>query len=157
MRRLEAYCRTLTTTFRSTGIEGNNPARFFVDDPSTPHTALVLTVEGYYLLGDDDNRETNAAIHCFFSEKVFNGEVFIDDDSEMELAISRKSWEGKLAELIPTHEMMRLPLRHNTCQAVTMDWRGCVPEGYEVLRVDQALLNDEHVVFPRICCRVVRS
>lgn len=130
------------------GLEGNNPVRFFLDDPSTPRTALALTVEGYFLLGVDDNPETNAALRSFFRDRIFSGEVSIDDDSEMELAVYPRSWESRLAELIPTHEVMPLARRHYTCRAVALGWRQHIPKGYEVRRIDHALLDDAHIVFP---------
>jgi hypothetical protein len=45
-------------------IEGNNPGRIFVDDVDTPHTALALTVGGYFLAGDS-NKKINDNLSSF--------------------------------------------------------------------------------------------
>ena len=62
-------------------IEGNNPGRIFVDDADRPHTALAFTVEGYLLTGDHDNPATNEALRCLLREKIFTGEVFVNDEN----------------------------------------------------------------------------
>ena len=129
-------------------IEGNNPGRIFVDDVDHPRTALALTVEGYLLAGEHGNLETNAALGRLLKERVFTGEVFVNGDSSMSLAVHPETWEKKLPELIPTHEVEKLERYHYVCRALKFDWRDHVPEGYTVRRVDRALLHDAELVFP---------
>ena len=129
-------------------IEGNNPGRIFVDNVHDPHTALALTVEGYLLAGDDKNLETNEALHQLFKEKIFTGKVFVNGNESMSLAVYPETWEAKLPELIPTHEVEKLGRYHYLCRTVRFDWHSNIPEGYSVHRVDQALLHDPQVVFP---------
>jgi len=129
-------------------IEGNNPGRIFVDDVNHPRTALALTVEGYLLAGDDGNLETNGALRRLFKERIFTGEVFVNGDWSMSLAVHPETWEEKLPELIPTHEVEKIERYHYLCRAVQFDWRDNVPEEYTVRRVDRALLDDAQVVFP---------
>ncbi|MGD8998634.1 MAG: GNAT family N-acetyltransferase, partial [Anaerolineae bacterium] len=129
-------------------IEGNNPGRIFVDDVHHPRTALALTVEGYLLAGDHDNPETNAALRRLFKDRIFPGEVFVNGDSSVSLAVDPATWEAKLTELIPTHEVERLDRYHYLCRGVSFDWRNHVPEGYAVRRIDRTLLDDPTLVFP---------
>jgi GNAT superfamily N-acetyltransferase len=129
-------------------IEGNNPGRIFVDDADRPHTALAFTVEGYLLAGDHDNPATNEALRCLLREKIFTGEVFVNGDWSMSLAVHPETWEAKLPELIPTHEVEKNERYHYLCRTVKFDWRNHVPEGYTVHRVDQAVLDGSKVVFP---------
>ncbi len=129
-------------------IEGNNPGRIFVDDVHDPRTALALTVEGYLLAGEDHNPETNEALRRLLKERIFTGEVFVNGDWSMSLAVHPETWEDKLPELIPTHEVEKIERYHYLCRACTLDWRNHVPEEYTVRRVDRALLHDGQVVFP---------
>ncbi len=129
-------------------IEGNNPGRIFVDDVNRPRTAFALTVEGYLLAGDHDNPATNEALRCLLREKIFTGEVFVNGDVSMSLAVHPQAWEVRLPELIPTHEVEKLERYHYLCRAVKFDWRRNIPQGYTVHRVDQALLDSSAVVFP---------
>jgi RimJ/RimL family protein N-acetyltransferase len=66
----------------------------------------------------------------------------------MSLAVHPESWEAHLPELIPTHEVEKNERYHYLCRAVTFDWRQHVPEGYNVRRLDRALLDDSAICFP---------
>jgi RimJ/RimL family protein N-acetyltransferase len=129
-------------------IEGNNPGRIFVDDADAPRTALALTVEGYLLAGDYHNPETVDALRCLFRDRIFSGEVFVNGDWSMSLAVHPESWEARLPALIPTHEAERSARYHYLCQELALDWRQHLPEGYTVRRVDPALWHDPGVHFP---------
>ncbi|MGD2041285.1 MAG: GNAT family N-acetyltransferase [Anaerolineae bacterium] len=131
-------------------IEGNNPGRIFVDNVHNPRTALALTVEGYLLAGDPDNLETIRALRRLFKEKIFTGEVFVNGDWSMSLAVHPEMWEALLPELIPTHEVERSERYHYLCSTVKFDWRSHLPEEYTVRRVDHALLDDGQIVFPDV-------
>jgi RimJ/RimL family protein N-acetyltransferase len=129
-------------------IEGNNPGRIFVDDVETPRTALALTVEGYLLAGDDTNPQTVDALRRLLRDRIFTGEVFVNGDWSMSLAIHPEAWEARLPALIPTHEAEKSARYHYLCHALAFDWRQHLPQGYAVRRVDAALWRDPRVVFP---------
>jgi RimJ/RimL family protein N-acetyltransferase len=129
-------------------IEGNNPGRIFVDDVSEPRTALALTVEGYLLAGEHEDPETNEALRRLFKEQIFSGQVYVNGDWSMSLAVHPQAWEAKLPELIPGYEMTKDQRYHYLCHAVRLDWRRAMPEGYRVRRVDRALLHAGEDVLP---------
>lgn len=129
-------------------IEGNNPGRIFVDDVDQPRTAFALTVEGYLLAGDDTDPGTNDALRRLLKERIFTGEVFVNGDWSMSLAVHPTTWEAKLPELIPTHEVEKIERYHYLCRAVKFDWRNSLPEGYAVHPVDEALLSGSKMAFP---------
>ncbi len=129
-------------------IEGNNPGRVFVDDVLRPRTALAMTVEGTLLAGDYDNPTTNGALRDFLRQRVFTGEVFVEDDWSVTLAVHPQAWEARLPDIIPTHQADLLPRYHYLCCEVTFDWRGHLPQGYTVRRIDRSLLSDPSVNVP---------
>jgi len=129
-------------------IEGNNPGRIFVDDLHRPRTAFALTVEGYLLAGDHDNPATNEALRRLWKDRIFTGQVFVNGDWSMSLAVHPETWAARLPELVPTHEVEKIERYHYLCRALKLDWRSVIPEGYTVRRVDLALLHDPTVVFP---------
>ena len=128
-------------------IEGNNPGRIFVDDPRHPRAGLALTVEGYLLAGDDHSPETRIAVARLFRERIFTGEVYVNGADSVSLAVHPETWEARLPELIPTHEVEKLERYHYVCRALHFDWRSFLPQGYTVHRVDADLLNGTSVVF----------
>jgi hypothetical protein len=129
-------------------IHGNNPGRIFVDDPEQPQTTFALTVEGYLLAGKHDNHATNEALRSFLKEKIFTGEIFVNGDWSMSLAVHPQAWEAILPELIPTHEVEKIKRYHYLCDALKFDLRGNLPEEHTVRRLDRALLDDDALVFP---------
>ena len=128
-------------------IEGNNPGRIFVNDVKNPKTALGLTVEGYFLVGDQDNPNTMAALRDLFKGKIFTGEVFVNGDWSMSLAVHPQTWVEKLPELIPTHEIEAIERYHYSCQSLKFKWRENVPNGFTIKRVDGEFLNSDQINF----------
>lgn len=57
-------------------------------------------MEGYLLVGENGNTETIAALRCFFKERIFTGEVYINGDGSMSLAAHPPAWVEKLPVLI---------------------------------------------------------
>ncbi len=128
-------------------LEGNNPGRIFVDDLHQPSAALALTPEGTLLAGDDSNPDTLQALRRTFQE-IFTGQVFSGADTAITLAVHPPSWEVRLPELIPTHEIEQLDYYYLVCRELKFDWRSHLPEGYAVHRVDQALLHSSTITIP---------
>jgi RimJ/RimL family protein N-acetyltransferase len=129
-------------------IEGNNPGRIFVDDIQNPKLALALTVEGYLLTGDWDDSDRTGRLQRFLKEKIFTGKVYVNGDWSMSLAIHPQSWETKLPELIPTHEIEKIDRCHYLCNEVVLNWRDQIPEGYSVHQLDGELLDDPRIIYP---------
>jgi RimJ/RimL family protein N-acetyltransferase len=129
-------------------IDGNNPGRIFVDNMQHPRTALALTIEGYLLAGDDTNPVTNATLSYLLKERIFSGEVFVNGNESISLAVHPETWEARLPELIPGYEVEKLERYHYLCRSVKLDWRSSLPEGYSVRRLDRGLLHDAQLVFP---------
>jgi RimJ/RimL family protein N-acetyltransferase len=128
-------------------ILGNNPSRIFVDDVHNPKLGFALTVEGYLLTGEYEDPRKNASLQQLFENRIFTGEVFVNGNTSMSLAVHPEAWETKLPELIPTHEVEKLERYHYQCNALRIDWRKSIPEGYSVQRIDQALLHEGEVSF----------
>lgn len=129
-------------------LEGKNPGRIFVDDIHRPRAAFALTVEGYLLAGEHDNPEIHRALKRLLKERIFTGEVFVNGDWSMSLAVHPQDWEIRLPELTPTHEAVKMERYHYLCRALKVDWRAHLPEGYQLQRIDRALLKDPEMTFP---------
>lgn len=128
-------------------IKGNNPGRIFVNDVQDPRTALALTVEGYLLAGESEDPEILSGLQDLFKEKIFTGDVYVNGDWSMSLAIHPQSWEARLPALIPTHEIEKSERYHYLCRELKYDWRENLPAGYSVRRVDKDFVNDSQIQF----------
>lgn len=129
-------------------IEGNNPGRIFVDKVERPRIAFALTVEGYLLTGDHTDPAVFEGLRRLLAEQIFTGQVYVNGDESMSLAVHPQTWEAQLPLLIPTHEVEKIARYHYLCRAVQFNWRQHLPEGYTVRRVDRSVLNDPPIVFP---------
>lgn len=118
-------------------IEGNNPGRIFVDRTSKPQVGFALTVEGYLLAGKGGDAGTNRALSRFLNERIFSGEIYVNGDRSMSLAVHSLAWEATLPELIPTHEIEKLDRCHYLCRHLAFDWRKNIPDGYGVKKIEE--------------------
>jgi GNAT superfamily N-acetyltransferase len=129
-------------------LEGNSPGRIFVDNVERPCTAFALTVEGYLLTGDHTDPAVLEGLRRLLAEQIFTGQVYVNGDESMSLAVHPPTWETQLPSLIPTHDAEKLARYHYLCRAVHYDWRQHLPEGYSVQRVDRSVLSDPQIFFP---------
>ena len=122
-------------------LEGNNPARMFVDDPANPRTLLAITGEGTFLAGDDRNPTTIEKLRLLFKQ-IFTGSFFPSAEWCITLSVDPPTWESWLPDLIPTHEPDRLLRFHYQCKHLEYtDYRHHLPEGYTLHRIDRALAD----------------
>lgn len=118
-------------------IEGNNPGRIYVDNADQPRVGFALTVEGYLLAGKSGHASLNQALGKFLRERIFSGEIYVNGDISMSLAVYPQVWEAKLPELIPTHEIEQLDRCHYLCHELSLDWRKNIPDGYSVRKIEE--------------------
>jgi RimJ/RimL family protein N-acetyltransferase len=138
---------TYSLSIRAT-IEGNNPGRIFVDQTQQPQTALALTVEGYLLAGQVNNPETNHSLRQLLLNRIFSGELSINGNWSMSLAIHPYTWETKLPELISTHEIEKIVRYQYLCQEPVFNWRESLPAGYQIRQYTMGLLDDPAITIP---------
>jgi RimJ/RimL family protein N-acetyltransferase len=129
-------------------FEGNNPGRIFIDEPDHPEVAFALTVEGYFLAGNPDKDRKVVSTAHFLREKIFTGKIFLDDGTNLSLAVTPASWGDRLPDMIPTHEKMKLLRYHYCCQKLTFDWRNHLNHEFQVRSFDQDLLENSDIVIP---------
>jgi RimJ/RimL family protein N-acetyltransferase len=130
-------------------IDGNNPGRIFVDNIEAPRTALALTVEGTLLAGEHSDPDINQDLSQLFESQIFTGQVFVEEDWSMTLAVHPEAWEAKLTELIPTHQAFLLPHYCYLCREAKFNWRRHLPKGYTLRRIDHDLLSDPALTIPK--------
>jgi len=129
-------------------LDGSNPGRVFADHPSDPRLAFALTIEGYLLAGDHFDPALRESVRQFFVGSLLTGDVYLDSDESITLAVSPPEWAGYLPEMIPTHEVEALPRLHYLCTELSYPWRENVPDGYSVHRIDRDILDRKLLADP---------
>jgi len=114
-------------------IEGTAPGELWVDDAAHPRVGLLEGPEGTYLAGTPAG--TPAADHCFAALKEvipFFAYLIIDPPA----------WEPLLPQVWNNSLVRRHPREHYVWRNGTVpSWRERIPEGYEMVRVDEAFLQ----------------
>jgi RimJ/RimL family protein N-acetyltransferase len=121
--------------------EGTSPGKFYVDDVEAPRTAFLCTVEGYYLLGDPQNKAFNRALNELILEAIFKGGQLREGEHEFTLYYHPDLWEEQMGVVFKGKHPLRAFRRHYSCQEVLLDWRRRIPEDFHILPIDAELLN----------------
>ena len=146
-----AYARVLplvqTMPFRYSALvlraiaAGICPGRLWVDDADHPAAALMWDQGGYYfLLGDADNNDFNSALVRLIAEEVAPQAV-ARGSSAFKVDYSSEGWAEHVPAILGTASLVE---RERVCLSLEhprlTDWAGRIPDGYQLQRVDSALL-----------------
>jgi GNAT superfamily N-acetyltransferase len=124
-------------------LDGNNPGLVVVDDPTDPQSAFTLSPEGCYLAGRSDNDAFNRALGQAIREKrILN--VLVE---ALWVVCATPQWEEQL-DLVAPFRPEKIARRHYVCRTLKHDWRAHLPDGFEVHRLDEALLNRPGLTIP---------
>ncbi len=129
-------------------LDGSNPGRVFADHPQNPRLAFALTIEGYLLAGDHSDPDLRESARQFFTDSLLTGDVYLDSDESITLAVHPPEWGDYLPEMIPTHEVEALPRYHYLCRELGYPWRENVPDGYSIHQIDRAILDGDLMADP---------
>jgi RimJ/RimL family protein N-acetyltransferase len=125
-------------------LDGHNPGRVFVDDPTRPQSAFMFSPEGCYLAGRPDNDEFNRAL----SQALLKRHIIHEQVEALYLICTSASWEDQLPTLFAPHRAEAIARRHYVCRQLTYDWRANLSSGLAVHRIDEVLLNRPDVSIP---------
>ena len=130
-------------------IEGTSPGRVFADQAEDPRTAFMCTVEGYYLAGCEDNDEFNTSLNRLILERIFAGDTVRKDETDVAIGFHPDQWKDKMPIIFQGRVPLATARRHYIYTEPKADrWRGHVPEGFQVQRVDTELLRTPSLEVP---------
>lgn len=130
-------------------IEGTSPGRVYVDRVEDPKTAFMCTVEGYYLAGNENNNEFNTSLNKLIFGKIFAGDTVRKDETDVAAGFHQDSWKEKMPIIFRGRMPLTTARRHYICTKLDADnWRDHVPEGFQVNRIDEALLRTPQLELP---------
>ena len=124
-------------------LDMNNPGQVFVDDLREPQSAFMDSPEGCYLTGRSDNDTFSRALSQALLERHILPEV-----QALYLVCASTRWEEQLPVLFAPRQPAAIARRHYLCHALKYDWRAHLPKGFEVHRLDEALLNRPGLASP---------
>lgn len=122
-------------------LHGEMPGEVCVDDPASPHSALLRHGQRFYLTGKARNTIFNQAVRAYFLDVVIPETRANGNDSYI-LYYSPDDWQPSLeAILVGQHP---IPARHYFYQRASalQDWQPSVPTGFSLRWVDKKLLAE---------------
>jgi RimJ/RimL family protein N-acetyltransferase len=127
-------------------LDGINPGSILVDDPDTPQSAFMQTVECQHLAGNPQNQTFITALNRHFHEHYFtddptsNGDFYfcVPDD-----------WVAPIADVLTPRVPLTVRRRHYSCtQLKYANWREHIPDGFSVRRIDDNLFDSDDLIIP---------
>ncbi len=125
-------------------LDGDSPGRVFVDDPTRPRTAFMLSPEGGYLAGDPDDGAFNRA----FNRDIVSRRALGKDVRVLSLVVHPERWQERLPTLLDPYPPMVKRRRHYVCRALSYDWRAHLPDDCAVRPIDRSLLDNSRFTVP---------
>ena len=130
-------------------IEGTSPGRVYADRVEDPRTAFMCTVEGYYLVGYDNNDEFNTSLNKLLFARIFAGDTVRKDETDVAIGFHPDSWKEKMPIIFQGRIPLTAARRLYVCTALKVDhWRNNLPEGFQIQRIDEKLLRTPHLEIP---------
>ena len=129
-------------------IDGTSPGKIWVDDLDTPTTALLASAEGYCLAGDEDNAAFNQALNDLFRGIMGRGGLIRTDGEALTLVCDKDTWESKLDVVLSGRPPIKELRRYYLFDHQQVDWRSNLLAGFEIERIDEALLDQPGLAIP---------
>ena len=131
-------------------LAGVRPGVVVANHGKSPTTLLIAAPEGSfawtYLAGDPCDRVFRKELSAWlFDERGLGLDVAFSF-----LACDRPEWEDTLSEILSPRTVIPDRRLHYECMSRPADWRNTVPDGYRIADVDQALLDSDADMHPRI-------
>ena len=123
-------------------VEGDSPGEIFLDDKAAPQSMFARTMKRCYLAGKHDNQQFNQQLKQLFVEEFFPRGI-----NKGERGFSLFYAPGEWEPVIPEHLLDEIypQDRHHyyRCKKLSGNWRRHLPGGYNLVKVDKALLENE--------------
>jgi RimJ/RimL family protein N-acetyltransferase len=126
-------------------VEGNSSGRIFVDYPTEPKSAFVLTNAGFsYLVGSPGNEDFNQSLMRLLDNEIFP-KIRQSDDPTLIFYSLADGWEQSLKEILDGREVYDIFRKQFTFNpekfAEHANWQHQIPAGFQMHLIDQALLE----------------
>ena len=120
-------------------LDGTCPGAVWVDEPSAPTAAVVDTPEGHYVIGDARNESFNHSMAEFIQATLAPGGRG-ENWWWFYLRCPSEEWVGAMRKALPEERTYEEPREFYVCRGVATDWRGRIPQEFELLRADAEVL-----------------
>jgi RimJ/RimL family protein N-acetyltransferase len=122
-------------------LQGVVPGQIYVDDPSSPRSALLWVGSRFYLAGLPQNEAFNQGLRRLFDEEIYP-QARAGDELMFVLYYSL-DWDASIFDLLSDKHPMRDRRQYYVCSAVEVDWRAVMEPGFALRSIDRELLESD--------------
>lgn len=124
---------------------GDSPGEVYLDDRASPRSLFARTMKRCFLAGQSDSQEFNQRLKQLFAEEIFPRGVGRGEQG-FSLFYAPEAWGEVIAGNI-LEEIYPRDLHHYyRCRKLIGNWREIMPPGYELIEVNQALVEKKELL-----------
>ena len=125
-------------------INGDSPGEIYLDDKDSPGSLFAMTMGRGYLAGESSNQDFNRALERVLVTEIYPHGI---DRGEQGFALfySPGAWGQALPGEILEDIYPRYENDYLRCCELSGDWKQVLPAGYDLVEVDQALVENEQL------------
>lgn len=139
-------------------LHNDSPGRVYVDDPAAPRSGFAVSLDGAYLAGDADNHAFNSALRDELAATLLAGDRVNAADPTLTVCVDSSDWEPALADILG--EWRWPPIwgqnHYYRFDSPRLNWRDALPSGYDIVRLDAALLQQQGNRLPQNVTDAIR-
>ena len=137
--------------YLTAGLHHTSPGRIYVDDRTDPQSVFAVSLDCAYLAGNPHNDAFNAGVTQVLEATLFAGNRVNPADPELVFCVDSLEWEQALADILSHWRWPPIWGSNHFYLFKTphLDWRHALPPGYEIARLDAALLAAQGDKLPK--------
>ncbi len=125
-------------------IAGNSPMRIWMDDVSSPRSALMWDgAHCYYLVGDSGNHDFCETIEVFLNESIIP-EAIAKNREIFKIEYSSEDWEPIIEDILEDKSPIKSPRKFFDLENLLIpQWQDILPSDFSIRRIDRVLLESD--------------
>ena len=139
-------------------LQQHSPGRIYVDNPTAPRSVFAISLDCAYLAGDVHNDTFNKGVADTLEATLLAGDRVNPDDPTLVFCVDSSEWEPTLADMLSHWRWPPIwgANYYYLFKEPKLDWRNKLPAGYEIARLDAALLDAQRDDLPQTIADSIR-
>lgn len=132
-------------------LQQKSPGHVYVDNADAPRSGFAVSLDCAYLVGEPNNAAFNDALKAELAATLLAGDRVNPDNPVLDICLGSLDWEPALADVLGDWRWPPIwgSNHHYLFAKALVDWRTILPAGYQIARLDAALLATQGKRLPK--------
>jgi RimJ/RimL family protein N-acetyltransferase len=132
-------------------LQQKSPGRVYVDNLEAPRSGFAVSLDCAYMVGSPTNDAFNNALRDELVATLLAGDRVNPADPELAICLDSPEWEPSLADILGDWRWPPIwgDNHHYRFEKAQVDWRAILPTGYQIARLDAAVLAAQGKQLPK--------